>query len=136
MSFILKTMVCLSTQFGHPGDGHGGRSPTVLTGKPVTDKDIGIAHRTWPVGSVVLVTNLRTKQSMLAVVIDRGPWGKIDSKGKWFNPRERIKVKGKKRGPFKDLHRKGVYRGCADLTPRLAKLIGHNRKERVRLTLL
>lgn len=123
MSLLLKTMVCLATQFGHPGDGHGGRTPTVLTGNPVTANDIGIAHRTWPVGSVVLVTNLRTKKSMLAVVIDRGPYGKLDADGNWFNAR-------------KERDREGVYRGCADLTPMLAKLIGHNQKERVKLQLL
>lgn len=123
MSFVLKTMVCLATQFGHPGDGHGGRTPTILTKKPVTPSDIGIAHRTWPIGSVVLVANIRTNKSVLAVVIDRGPYGKLDAQGRWFNAR-------------KERSREGAYRGCADLTPRLAKLIGHNRKERVRLTLL
>lgn len=115
-------MVCLSTQFGHLGDGHGGRTPTVLTKQPVTDKDVGIAHRTWPMGSVVLVENLRTGRAVFARVIDRGPYGKLSPDGRWFNARKKRKKKGK-------------FRGCADLTPALAVLLLHNRKEQVRITL-
>ena len=122
---ILQTtiQICLATQFGHPGDGYGGRTPTVLTGKPVTATDIGIAHRTWPKGAKVSVTNLRNGKTVVAVVIDRGPYGKLDSRGRWFNSR-------------KERKRKGTYRGCADLTPRLVKLLGHNKKEPVLIRLL
>ncbi len=122
------TMTCFSTQFGHLGDGYGGRSPTVLTGKPVTDKDIGIAHRTWPMGARVHVRNLRTGKSWIGIVLDRGPYGKVTPDGKWFNgaPMFRKRNRG----------RIGKFRGCADLTPALAKLIGHNGRDRVRITLL
>ena len=115
--------LCLSTQFGHPGDGYGGRTPTIYYGRPVSAEDMGIAHRTLPIGSTVLVLNVRTGKSAKALVIDRGPYGKLDEKGRWFNG-----IRHKKR--------KGNYRGCADLTPRLAKTIDHNGKETVQLTLL
>ena len=118
--------ICLSTQFGHPGDGYGGRTPTVYHGRPVQPGDVGIAHRTWPMGAWVLVRNVRTGKAALARVIDRGPYGKIDSEGRWFNSRYRGKT----------IKRKGTYRGCADLTPALVKLIGHNQKEQVVLVLL
>ena len=122
---ILKLImeICLSTQFGHPGDGYGGRTPTIYYQRPVSKDDIGIAHRRFPIGSLVKVTNVRTGKSAKARVIDRGPYGKLDSRGRWFN--------GQK---HKD--REGIYRGCADLTPRLARAIGHNGKEIVRIVWL
>lgn len=95
----------------------------VLYGRPVIASDVGIAHRTWPMGSIILVENLRTKKASLAVVLDRGPYGKLDSEGRWFNAR-------------KERSRVGVYRGCADLTPALARALGHNGSDTVRITLL
>jgi len=124
MIFLIM-QVCLSTQFGHIGDGYGGRTPTVLNNRPVSKTDMGIAHRTWKMGSWVRVKNLRTGKTALAQVIDRGPYGKTDAEGNWFNSR--------KPG---NRDRVGKYRGCADLTPALAKAIGHNGKELVKITLL
>lgn len=123
VKLFLSFQICLSTQFGHKGDGYGGRTPTVLYNRPVSSADVGIAHRSLPMGARVLVTNLRTGKSVVATVIDRGPWGKVDEKGNWFNGRKQRK-------------RKGRYRGCADLTPRLVQLLGHNKKELVKLELL
>ena len=119
---MIKVMICISTIFGYPGDGHGGRTPTVLYGRPVSPKDIGIAHRTWPMGAKIRITNLRTKLSANGVVLDRGPYGKLNKDGKWFNSR-------------RHRDRLGRYRGCADLTPALARLIKHDGKERVRIEL-
>ena len=120
---MIKAIICLSTIFGYPGDGHGGRSPTVLYKRPVSATDMGIAHRTWPMGARIRVTNLRTKLSAEGVVLDRGPWGKLDKDGRWFNSRRH-------RG------RLGKFRGCADLTPAIAKAIGHDGLDRVRIDLL
>lgn len=122
---LLIMQVCLSTQFGHPGDGHGGTTPTIHTKKPVTEHDMGIAHRTWKMGARVRVKNIRTGKVAIARVIDRGPYGKTDAEGRWFNSRK----KGNRQ-------REGTYRGCADLTPKLARSIGHNGKELVKITLL
>lgn len=123
LRFVMQ--ICLSTQFGHAGDGYGGRSPTILYDRPVSKKDIGIAHRRWPIGSKVLVVNVRTGLEAEAVVLDRGPYGKVDDDGKWFNGRKK-----------KNREREGEYRGCADLTPRLARLIGHKGLDPVVLILL
>ncbi len=124
---LLTSMVCLSTVFGYSGDKHGGRTPTVLTGKPVRWYDIGIAHRTWPMGSRVKITNIRTNISVFGVVLDRGPYGKKDPKGVWFNSRQ----------PKENRSKFGVFQGCADLTPTLAFLIGHNQgREKIRVTLI
>lgn len=120
---MIRVIVCWSTIFGYPGDGHGGRTPTVLYKRPVSATDLGIAHRAWPMGARIRITNLRTKLSAEGVVLDRGPYGKVDKDGRWFNSR-------------RHRSRIGRYRGCADLTPALAKLIGHDGKDRVRVTLL
>lgn len=84
---------------------------------------MGIAHRTWPIGGKVLITNLRTGKQARGLVIDRGPYGKLDSRGRWFNSRRERK-------------RQGKFRGCADLTPALAKAIQHNGLEMVQITLI
>lgn len=123
MILLLLVNVCWSTQFGHIGDGHGGRSPTVYHQRPVSPTDVGIAHRTWPMGRTVKVENLRTGKSATARIIDRGPYGKLDSDGNWFNSR-------------KHRDREGEFRGCADLTPKLAEMIGHDGMDKVKLTLL
>ncbi len=119
----LVIQVCMSTQFGHPGDGYGGRTPTILYKRPVRPGDMGIAHRTWPMGARIIIKNLRTGLEAHARVIDRGPYGKLDKRGRWFNSR-------------KERKRVGKYRGCADLTPSLAKAIGHDGRDRVQITLL
>lgn len=124
---MIKTMICLSTIFGYASEGvHG--STTVLTGKRVTSADIGIAHRTWPMGASVRVTNLRTGLTYVGIVLDRGPYGKLTPSGEWFNGAPMFRKKNRSRV--------GKYRGCADLTPALAKAIGHDGLDRVRITLL
>lgn len=127
---VIKAIICLSTIFGYPGDKHGGRSPTILYGRPVSATDMGIAHRTWPMGARVKVTNLRTHKVGYGVVLDRGNWGMRDSDG-WFNSRKK-----KNRARAKALLREkgeGAYCACADITYGLARRIGHNGRERVRL---
>jgi len=39
------------------------------------------AHRTYPFGTVVRVTCLRTKRSVTVVIVDRGPYGKNRREG-------------------------------------------------------
>lgn len=119
----VKHQVCMSTQFGHIGDGYGGRTPTLLYDRPVEPGDMGIAHRTWPIGATIKIRNLKTGLIAYGKVIDRGPYGKVDEAGKWFNAR-------------RERDRKGRYRGCADLTPDLARSIGHKGKTKVKITLL
>lgn len=122
---IIASLVCAATIFGYPGDGHGGRTPTLLTGEPVKATDVGIAHRRWPVGALVVVQSIRTGRAAIAVVIDRGPYGKISPDGQWFNARKHRK-------------RPGRFRGCVDMTPKLGSLIGFKKRGRgkVRVTLV
>ena len=115
--------ICMSTQFGRIGDGYGGRTPTIYYQRPVSKTDMGIAHRDLPIGSLIRITNLRTGLSAKVRVIDRGPYGKLDKRGRWFNG-------------ARDKKREGTYRACADLTERLARTIKHNGKEPVLLQLI
>jgi hypothetical protein len=119
----MRSETCLSTEFGFPGDKYGGRTDTVLWKRPVRPGDMGIAHRRWPMGSWVVVENLRTGLSVIAQVADRGPYGKLDPKGAWFNG-------------ARDRDRVGEWRGCADLMPDVVDAIDHNGKDRVKLTRL
>lgn len=109
---------CLATNFGSPGDRHAG-GKAVCVGRKVGSDDIGVAHRSLPCGTKVVVYLGRTKRAALATVIDRGPYG-ATLDGVWF-------VKKTKDEP-------GKWRGCLDMTPRLAKILGHNGLEKVRFT--
>jgi len=60
-------------------------------------KDIIVAHRTLPCRSQVLIYSLETGKQVIAVVGDRGPFGKT---------------------------RRGRYRGVVDVSPRVNRLLG------------
>lgn len=109
--------VCNSTIFGYPGDKWAGGDALHLK-RPVNATDVGIAHRTWPMGSWVLVKHLKTGKMAVAQVIDRGPYGAIHE-GEWVLKRKRSEP--------------GKWRGCADLTPNLAAILGHDGFDRVRI---
>jgi hypothetical protein len=114
-----QSETCIATIFAQPGDKHaGGRSPWLR--RRVRPTDLGVAHRTHPLGSWVKVTNLRTGKSVRVRVIDRGPYGKLDARGRWFNGARHPR-------------RRGRFRGCVDLTPATARRIDHNGFERVRV---
>lgn len=116
-----RSEVCSATVFGYLGDGYGGRTPTLLYKRPVHPGDRGIAHRTWPMGTFIKITNLKNERSAFGLVIDRGPYGKLDANGDWFNSR-------------RHRDRVGKYRGCADVTPDLAEAIGHRGRTLVKIT--
>ncbi len=108
---------CIATQFGQPGDKWAGGNALLLK-RPVSSVDLGIAHRTRPLGSFVVVQNVATSQIAVGRVIDRGPYG-ADLEGSWVLKRHRSEP--------------GKWRGCVDLTPALGQAIGHNGREPVRL---
>lgn len=112
-----QSETCISTIFGTPRDKHAGGNAVFLK-RPVDDQDIGIAHRTLPLGKPIIVFNRRTRQASHGIILDRGPYGAMHE-GKWF-------VKKYK-------HQPGTYRGCADLTPRLARRVGHDSWDKVTL---
>jgi rare lipoprotein A len=54
------------------GDGYGGR--TMANGRPMDPYRMTTAHPSIPLGSVLLVTNRRTGNSVRVKVTDRGPY--------------------------------------------------------------
>lgn len=126
-------MTCSATSFGQPGDKHGGRTPTLLYNRPVGPNDMGIAHRTWPLGARIKITNVKTNKTAFGVVLDRGTYGMRDENG-WFNSKRK---KNKNRAKsLLALRGEDAYCGCADITYGLAKRIGHTGRNKVTLTLL
>lgn len=79
----------------------------------------GVAHRTLPLGSWVVVQNPVTKEAIPLRVIDRGPFGAIDSDGHWF-----IKSGA-------NASRLGKFSGCLDITYPAGVKITHRGKQRV-----
>ncbi len=79
-------------------------------------KGPGIAHRTLPCGSKVLLISPRTFKTVVARVVDRGPYGAA-YKGSY-------RVKRNSTG-------KGVWRGCIDLDPMAKKGLKHNGFEKL-----
>ena len=119
---------CNSTQFGYEGDKYAGGRALHL-GRPVNpETDVGIAHRTLPLGSQVLLHVPKRGTWTVAVVIDRGPYGRIDANGDWYNGASDWKRCRRK----KDCYPKGSrWNGCADLTPRAGTFLSHDGWERI-----
>jgi hypothetical protein len=108
---------CNATRFGRPGDKWAGGDALYLK-RPVGADDVGVAHRTLPLGAFVVVQNLETSKIAVGQVIDRGPYGAIHE-GEWT-------LKRKKSEP-------GNWRGCLDMTPRLTEILGHDGYGKVRV---
>ena len=121
---------CSSTQFGYDGDVYAGGRAKHL-GRPVDPQhDIGIAHRTLPLGSLVLLHVPDKETWVVAVVIDRGPYGRIAKDGSWYNGASDWKRCGRNEKCYPKGSR---WNGCADLTPRAGRLLKHDGWERIEL---
>jgi rare lipoprotein A (peptidoglycan hydrolase) len=108
----------LATRYGDPGD-RLGQQRLSCTNKRMLPGQLVCAHRTLPCGSVVVLENPRNGQLALCQVLDRGPFGAILPDGGWG-------VKIRRSEP-------GAWRGLIDLSPAVAKALGHNGRERVRI---
>lgn len=124
-----------ATIFGTHGDKWAGGDALYL-GRPIRpEKDLGIAHRTLPVGSKVILQNAEHPEKWVVVtVVDRGPYGAVLREGEKPLASQRCMarrdgrvwcVKKKKEQP-------GKWRGCVDTTPLAAKLIGHKGIQKVK----
>ena len=133
--FILAVLLgspekCSSTEFGYQGDYLAGGKALHL-GRPVDPQhDVGIAHRTLPLGSMVVLHIPSRDTWTTAVVIDRGPYGRLDSDGSWYNGASDWKRCGRKRGCYPP---DTAWRGCADLTPKTAELLEHDGWEQIHI---
>lgn len=127
----------ISTTFGGPKDNWAGEKYFCL-GIPTKIKGVrGVAHRWLPCHTEVTITNRRTGLTTTAPVIDRGPYGALLPKGakcpKVAEGGCRVKngrlwyVKRKKHWP-------GEYRGCLDITHKVADEIDHDGWDMVDIT--
>ena len=123
------TEECVSTQFANKGDAMaGGKSPYLK--RRVRATDVGVAHRTLPFGTKIEITLERTGKTTTAVVIDRGPFGRLDENGKWYSG-----------AAFYRKHKGGKipadgWVGCLDSTPPVIDALDHNGKERVKFRVI
>ena len=132
-----KTESCMSTTFGGPGDKWAGQKYHCLNIPTKTKGVRGVAHRWLPCDTEVTITNRRTGLTTTAPVIDHGPYGALLPKGAkcpsqadgrcverdgrlWY-------VKRKKAWP-------GEYRGCLDITKKVADEIDHDGWEMIDIT--
>ncbi len=112
---------CNASVFGYKGDTLAGGVAPYL-GRRVRPTDVGVAHRTWPLGARVKIWLPRTGRVTTAKVIDRGPFGRINKHGRWINGA----------GLYRRLRRAGKpiprtgWRGCLDMTPRVKRRLRHN----------
>lgn len=53
---------------------YGTENRVSSTGKRIQHHKPALAHRTLPIGTMVKITNIRTRKSVVAVVEDRGPY--------------------------------------------------------------
>lgn len=133
LTFLMTTQtnVCRSTTFGQPGDKHGGTTNALGLGRPVNQTDLGIAHRTWPMWTMVKVTNTRTKKTAYGVVLDSGPYGMVDGAG-WFSARAHGKMTERAKKRVAEVGQK-AYRSCADLTYAFGIAVDHNGGDTIKL---
>src|SRR5215813_2597793 len=73
---VLKTQIGDATYYAARFQGR-----TTASGRIFDKNKAMAAHRTYPFGTVVRVTNLRNKRSVNVVIVDRGPYGKNRREG-------------------------------------------------------
>jgi hypothetical protein len=108
----------LATRFGDPGDRLAGKHLS-CTHKKLQPGQMACAHRTLPCGTTLILENPRNGRFAVCQVLDRGPFGAILPTGSWG-------VKLRRTQP-------GAWRGILDLAPAVAKALGHNGRERIRV---
>lgn len=116
LTLFLVAKSCYAGIYGFPGDKYAGGPQTACSKEPLDPQTIGVAHRWLPCGTKVLLLNPRTRRSVVARVIDHGPYGAIH-KGRWV-------LKRRVEDP-------GIWRGCIDMTPATAKAIRHSGMEQI-----
>ncbi len=128
-SLVQTPEIGLASRYGYPGDPYEpvGQAPackarlTAQWGRAGWRDAFakGVAHRTHPCGTKLLICRLHTSQCTEAVVVDRGPYGAIDARGRWHMRR---KLRNGER-----------WRGIVDLLPKVAKKLGIRGLEEVSL---
>jgi len=132
-----KPQACLATQFAHIDKATGkiekmAGEKFMCLNRPVDDKTPGIAHRSLPCGTRVLLVNIRNGRTVKTRVIDRGPYWNVPAScahgvhGRFANHA------CWRRGHGAVVLRPGYVRAnCVDVTPPIARRLGLRGKEPV-----
>lgn len=116
MVLVTSGGYCKSSVFGYRGDSMRGGT-NVCTKRSMRSDELGVASRTLACGTQVFLFHPRTGRSVVATVVDRGPYGATDDDGKWV-------IKRSKSDP-------GKWRGCLDVSKAVQAALGHNGFERI-----
>lgn len=106
----------LASTYGYPGTGDPLSGKSLRCQRFMSPRayqkalPIGVAHRTLPCGTKVLIWDLRTGRRARAIVIDSGPYGALLPSGRWV-------IKRRASDP-------GVWRGVLDVLPPVAARLG------------
>lgn len=108
---LIHSHHCWSSTFGWRGDPLAGGNAACL-GRPLRPGEVGVAHRTLPCGTMVLLLNARTWEFVVAPVVDHGPYGARLEDGEWTLKRTAADP--------------GEWRGCLDVSRAAARAIDHD----------
>ena len=129
--------ICVASVFGTPGDKLSG-TYSACSGEKLEEFEYGIAHRKLPCGTKVIIKNRKTQRFTLAKVVDRGPYGAGTPGLDWY-----IKRKQDESPPEDLCHQLNdanclprPWRGCIDLLPGTADLIGLSGRSEVKMWVL
>lgn len=78
MKTLMMILLLPSMAFGQVGmaSWYGFENSVSSTGKRLTRTKPAVAHKTLPIGTLVRITSIRSRKSVVAVVEDRGPYTK------------------------------------------------------------
>ena len=91
----------IASRYGEPGDKYGAQALACAPGKHVDSTMHVCAHRTRRCGTILFVRSVKTRQTTLCRVMDRGPFCALDKNGVW-HVEVRLKEGSRRRG-FLDL---------------------------------
>lgn len=133
---IGRPEVCQSTIFAYHGDRLAGKVARYLNRPIDPDRDVGVAHRSAPLGTVLLLHLPSTDRWTFAVVIDRGPYGRKRADGSWINGAVEYRRCQREHPEWSPLDRRcykkgSRWNGCIDLAPATARLLDHDGWERI-----
>jgi hypothetical protein len=125
----------LSAIYGGPGDTYSAYpgGDATATGAPL--RADGVAHRTLPLNTKVLVVNMRTGLRARGRIRDRGPYGckRLDGKPGWTLARK-VHDQSRPRHHWKRECPAGwTFKGVLDVTPGFAKAIRHRGRDEVQI---
>lgn len=142
--------VCNSTIFGMHNDKHAGGNARFLRRPIDPDRDIGVASRDFRMGTLVSIHLPRTGKTIVAAVIDAGPYGRIRPVGApcpehgkvrgdgtcWTNGAyewRQCRIDHPTWNPRSDAcyYPGSWWNGGIDLAPKAARLLGHDGWDRV-----